>query len=139
MKKINIEDFFTEDNEVSGVWFQPKIRGELCGLEFLVTGRDTDKNIAAGERYDKILAEIKDINDPVERAKKSKEAEAKRVAEFIKGLRVAPGFEISLGGKPIEYSIPVVEKIFLKSPLIKEEIMKFVADTANFIKRENNV
>ena len=44
-KQINIEDFFTEDNERAGVWFEPKIDGNPCGIEFLVTGASTDDNI----------------------------------------------------------------------------------------------
>jgi len=138
METINIEDFFTEDNEVSGVWFEPKIKGEPCGLEFLVTGKNTDENIAASERYDKKVAELEDIKDPVEKAQKAKVADANRVAEFVKGLRVAKGYEVNFGGKPIDYSVPLVQQIFLKSPLIKTEIIKFVMDTANFIKREKN-
>lgn len=139
MKKINIEDFFTEDNEVSGVWFEPKIKGEGCGLEFLVTGKNTDENIAATERYEKKLAELEDIKDPVEKAKKAKEVDANRVAEFVKGLRVVEGYEVDFGGKKIEYSIPLVQQIFLKSPLIKAEVIRFVMETANFIKREKDV
>ena len=143
MKTIDIEDFFTEDNEDSGVWFEPKIRdvnGDLvpCGLEFLVTGKNTDENIAGTERYEKQLAELEDMKDPVEKAKKQKELDANRVAEFVKGLRVVEGYEVNFGGKQIEYSIPLVQKIFLKSPLIKVEVINFVMKTANFIKREKN-
>ena len=138
MKTINIEDFFTEDNEVSGVWFEPKIKGTPCGLEFLVTGKNTDENIAATERYEKKLAELEDIKDPVEKAKKAKVADANRVAEFVKGLRVAEGYKVNFEGKTIEYSVPLIQQIFLKSPLIKAEVIKFVMETANFIKREKN-
>ena len=138
MKQINIEDFFTADNEVSGIWFEPKIKGERCGLEFLVTGKDTDENIAASERYEKKVAELEDLKDPVEKAKKSKEYDAKRVAEFVKSVRVAEGCETCFGGKKIEYTPELVEQILLKAPLIKNEIVKFVMDTTNFIKRENN-
>lgn len=138
MKKINIEDFFTADNEVSGIWFEPKIKGTRCGLEFLVTGKDTDENIAATERYEKKHAELEDYKDPVEKAKKAKELDAKRVAEFVKSMRVAEGCDVNLGGKELVYSPELVEQIFLKAPLIKAEIVKFVMDTTNFIKRENN-
>lgn len=138
MKQINIEDFFTADNEVSGIWYEPKIKGERCGLSFLVTGKDTDENIAASERYEKKLAELEDLKDPVEKAKKAKELDAKRVAEFVKSMKIADGCEVSFGGKQIVYSPELVEQIFLKAPLIKAEIVKFVMDTTNFIKRENN-
>ena len=143
MKTIDIEDFFTEDNEDSGVWFEPKIRdvnGDLvpCGLEFLVTGKNTDENIAGTERYEKHLQELEDMKDPIEKAKKQKELDANRVAEFVKGLRVVDGYKVNFGGKEIEYSKPLVQKIFLKSPLIKIEVINFVMKTANFIKREKS-
>lgn len=135
---INIEDFFTEDNEKDGIWFHPSINGIPCGLEFLVTGKNTDENIAGTERYERKLAELEDETDPIEKARKQKELDANRVAEFVKGLRVAKGFEVNYGGKAIEYSEPLVQKIFLKSPLIKVEVINFVMKTANFIKREKN-
>ena len=137
-KHINIEDFFTEDNEKEGIWFEPKIKGVPCGIEFLVTGRGTDENIANSERYDKTLAELEDIKDPLEKVKKAKKADADRVAEFVKGIRAAVGSEVKYEGKPLEYSVPMIQQLLLKSPLIKNEIIKFAMDTANFIKREKN-
>lgn len=137
-KHINIEDFFTEDNEKEGIWFEPKIKGVPCGIEFLVTGRGTDENIANSERYDKTLAELEDIKDPLEKVKKTKKADADRVAEFVKGIRAAAGSEVKYEGKPLEYSVPMIQQLLLKSPLIKNEIVKFAMDTANFIKREKN-
>lgn len=138
MKKINIEDFFTEDNEKEGIWYHPSVKGMPCGIEFLLTGKNTDENIAATERYEKKLAELEDEKDPVEKAQKAKVLDANRVAEFVKGLRVAKGFDVDFGGKAIEYSEPLVQQILLKSPLIKVAIINFVMDTANFIKRESN-
>lgn len=137
-KSINIEDFFTEDNEKEGIWFEPKIKGVPCGIEFLVTGTGTDENVAASERYEKAIAETEDIKDPLEKVKKQKEIDANRVAEFIKGIRAAEGNVLKFGGKPLEYSVPMVQQLLLKSPLIKLEIIKFAKDTANFIKREKN-
>ena len=137
-KTINIEDFFTEDNEKSGVWFEPKIKGEGCGIELLVTGRGTDENVAGGERYDKARAETEDIKDPIEKAKKQRELFANRVAEFVKGIRPAEGSDLKFEGKPIEYSVPLIQKLLLKSPLITMQVYDFVTDTANFIKREKN-
>ena len=137
-KTVNLEDFFTEDNEKNGIWFEPKIKGKPCGFEFLITGRGTDENIAGSERYDKAVAETEDIKDPLEKAKKRKELEANRVAEFVKGIRAADGCELKFNGKPLEYSVPLIQQLLQKSPLIKDEIIKFAMDTANFIKREKN-
>ena len=137
-KSINIEDFFTEDNEKEGIWFEPKIKGVPCGIEFLVTGTGTDENVAASERYEKAIAETEDIKDPLEKVKKQKEIDANRVAEFVKGIRASEGSELKYNGKPLEFSVPMVQQLMLKSPLIKMEIIKFARETANFIKREKN-
>jgi len=135
---INIEDFFTEDREEEGVWFEPKVNGESCGLQFLVTGFGSNENAAGAERYDKERDELDELKDPVEKVKKRKELDARRVAEFIKGIRAADGCEVNFGGKPIESSRPVAEKIFLNAPLIRDEIIRFAKTTTNFIKREKN-
>ena len=137
-KNINIEDFFTDDNEKEGIWFEPRIKGVPCGIEFLVTGTGTDENVANTERYDKAMAETEEIKDPIEKVKKQKEIDANRVAQFVKGIRAAEGSEVQYGGKPLEYSVPLIQKLLLKSPLIKMEIIRFAKDTANFIKREKN-
>lgn len=135
---VNLEDFFTDDNEKNGIWFEPKIKGIPCGFEFLVTGTGTDENIANSERFEKALSETEGIKDPIERVKKQKILDANRVAEFVKGIRATEGHEVLSGGKPVEYSVPLIQKILLKSPLIKQELIRFAKDTANFIKREKN-
>lgn len=137
-KKINIEDFFTDDNEKEGIWFEPKIKGVPCGIEFLVTGTGTDENVAGTERYEKEMAETEDIKDPIEKVKKQKEIDANRVAQFVKGIRAAKDSEVQYNGKPLEYSVPLIQKLLFKSPLIKFAIINFAKDTANFIKREKD-
>ena len=137
-KQINIEDFFTEDNERAGVWFEPKIDGNPCGIEFLVTGASTDDNIIENERYEKAMAEAEEIKDQKERVQKKKEIDANRIAALVKAIRAADGNELMFGGKPLEFSIPFLQELMLKSPLIKVEIVKFSMKTANFIKREKN-
>lgn len=135
---INIEDFFTEGREEEGVWFEPKINGESCGLQFLVTGFGSNENAAGAERYDKERTELEELKDPVEKAKKRKELDAKRVAEFIKGIKPAEGYETKLNGQPIEFSKPVAQQIFFNAPLIRDEIIRFSKTTTNFIKREKD-
>lgn len=135
---INLEDYFTADAEKEGVWFQPKIKGTLCGIEFLVTGTDTEENMVNAERFQKAIDELNDIKDNIEAAKKRKELEANRVAQFVKGIRAAEGKEVLFGGKPLEYSETMIQQLCLKSPLIQNEILKFAVKTENFIKRKKN-
>jgi hypothetical protein len=136
-KTVNIEDFFTDDNEKAGIWFEPKIDGEPCGIELLVTGAGADDNLIENERYEKAMAEAEDIKDQKERVNKKKEIDAERIAALVKGIRAAnEGEELKFGGKPLEFSVPMIKQLMLKSPLIKLETVKFATKTANFIKRE---
>lgn len=135
---INVEDFFTEEHEAEGVWFEPRINGTPCGIEFLVTGTGTDENVVGAERYEKAIAELEDIKDQLEKVRKQKILDANRVAEFVHGIRAAGGSNVQFNGKPIEYSVPFIQELLLKAPLIKVEIIKFARDTTNFIKREKN-
>ena len=137
-KTINLEDFFTEDHEKEGVWFEPKVKGIGCGIELLVTGTGTDENIVAAEHYDKESAELENIKDPIERVRKQKALDANRVAEFVKGIRVVEGCDVKFNGGKFEYSVPLIQQLMLKSPLIRNEVIRFVRDTTNFIKREKN-
>ncbi len=137
--KVNLEDFFTSDHERDGIWFEPKIKGIPCGFEFLVTGFGSDENAVNDERFEKENAKAKEIKDSLERQKKLGEIDAKRIAALVKGIRAAEGTtEVDFGGKPIEYSVPLIQEIMLKSPLIKLEVAKFSADTTNFIIRKKN-
>jgi hypothetical protein len=136
-KTVNIEDFFTDDNEKAGIWFEPKIDGEPCGIEFLVTGAGADDNLIENERYEKAMSEAEDIKDQKERVNKKKEIDAERIAALVKGIRAAnEDEELKFGGKPLEFSVPMIKQLMLKSPLIKLEIVRFATKTANFIKRE---
>lgn len=135
---INVEDFFTEDYEAEGIWFEPKIKGEPCGIQFLVTGTGTDKNVAIREHYEKEQNKLGEIKDPVEKVKKQKILDAELVSEFVAGIRAAEGSKLLFEGKPIEYSKPFIKKLFEKAPLLKVEVIRFARDTTNFIKREKN-
>lgn len=137
-RKINVEDFFTEEYEAKGEWFEPTIDGIPFGIQFLVTGTGTDENVANSERYEKALAALKEMKDPVERVRKQKQLDANRVAEFVIGIKPADGCEADFGGKPIEYSVPFIQELLYKAPLLKYEIIRFASDTTNFIKRKKD-
>lgn len=137
-RTVHIEDFFTKDNEENGKWFEPKIEGQGCGFEFLVTGATTNEAMADDEHYDKLYAQAEDIKDPIERYNKKQEIDAERCARLVKGIRAAEDCEVDFGGKAIEYSVPLIEQIFLKSPLIKKAVVAYATKTANFINREKN-
>lgn len=134
IRKVNIADFFTLENEEKGVWFEPVINGQPCGIEFKVTGAGTDKNVSNAERYEKKISEIKDkYHDPEEMNREIRKANAARVAEFVSGIRSAPGCEIEFDGKSVEYSDEMIQKIMYNSPLIANEILAYAVRAANFM------
>lgn len=136
-KVVNLEDWFSEDNEENGVWASPEIEDvEECPFEFLVTGSNAVKNVADAERYSKKLAELEDIKDLQEKAEKRKDLDANRMADFIAGMRVKEGYQLNYSGKEFAYSKPLVVKLLRKSPLIQAWLFKFVYKTANFINRK---
>lgn len=135
---VNVEDFFSEEYESNGEWFQPIVKGKPCGIEFLVTGMGKDENLVSQERYEKEMAKLEELKDPVEKVRKQKQLDAKHIASFVRGIRPAQGCEAMIGGKPIEYSVPFIEDFLFKAPLIKIQIIKFARDTSNFIKGEKN-
>ena len=47
---VNVEDFFSEEYESNGEWFQPIVKGKPCGIEFLVTGMGKDENLVSQRR-----------------------------------------------------------------------------------------
>lgn len=136
--QINVEDFYTEVYENEGRWFQPIVKGNPCGIEFLVTGMGKDENLVSQERYEKEMAKLEELKDPIEKVKKQKQLDAKHVASFIRGIRAAPGCEGMINGQPIEYSVPFIEEFMFNAPLIKIQIIKFARETTNFIKGEKN-
>ena len=126
---VNIEDFFSEEREEKGVWFEPTIDGVPSGIEFLVTGIGTDE---------RRLKALKKIEDPVERSKQGKILDANRVAEFVRDIRAKKGQNVLFGGQPLKYSKTLVQQILYKAPFLKAEIARFAVNTANFIKKVKN-
>lgn len=133
---VNVEDFFTTKNEEDGMWFEPSIEGIPCGIEFLVTGLHAEENVSKMEHFDSLQKDLKKIKDPIERAKEEKKLDAKRVASLVKGIRAAEGCEINFDGKPLEFSIPLIENIFYQSPLIKLAIADYSISVVNFMNRK---
>lgn len=137
-RKVHIEDFFTVDNAKKGMWFEPKVGKDGCGFEFLVCGAGTDEAMADDEHYDSLYAQAEDIKDPIQRKEKQMQVDAERCARLVKGIRAAEDCDVDFGGKAIEYSVPLIEQIFLKSPEIKKAVVNFATNNLNFIKRERN-
>ena len=44
--------------------------------------------------------------------------------------------EINFNGKPLEFSVPLIEEIFYQSPLIKLAVAEFSISVVNFMNRK---
>jgi hypothetical protein len=137
---IDIEDFFTDDNEKNGVWHEPIIDGIPCGLSFLLIGIHSDEAVAKMEHYDRLTKELREKErDPELRAAKEKEIDAERVASLTKGMKTASGKAVRKDGKEIEFSTNLVKELYMHAPLIKMDCIEFAIKTANFMNRKKNL
>lgn len=130
---INIEDFYTEENEKKGVWHEPVIDGEPCGVEFLLIGIHSEEAIKNMDKYDQILEEMSEE----ERKEKEGEIDAERVASLTKGVRGANGEKILVEGNEVKFDFEFIKKLYLNAPLIKMDNIEFAIKTSNFMKKTN--
>ncbi len=138
-KVINLEDFYTLENESNGFWHEPVIDGIPMGMQFLVIGVHSDEGVSLMEHYDRLSREIKKEKDPEIRAKKEAENDAERVAALVKGVRAAEGYELKKGDKKVDFSLPMVRDFLLNAPLVKMNLIEFAINTANFMNRKKSL
>lgn len=133
-KILNIENFFSEENEKKGVWFEPVIDGKACGLEFLLIGMNSEEARKETARIkalsDKIKAE--DIPDE-EKSKRFNELDAEVIAALTKDIRAKNGAELQFKGKTLEFSNEVAKQLYLMSPDLRGINTEFVLKSSNFI------
>lgn len=132
---INIEDFYTEENEKTGVWHEPVIDGTPCGLEFLIIGIHSDEAVKKMDYYDELLDKLRNEPENV-RYEKEREIDAERVASITKDIRATNGATIVENGEPIEFSLEFMKKFYLNTPLIKMDNIEFAIKTSNFMKKQ---
>ena len=138
-ESIDLEDFFTEENEKNGMWHEPVIDGTPCGLEFLIIGIHTDEAAKNMEFYDGLIDEVqnnKNISE-ADRDKKLSEIDAARVASSTKGMRAKNGATLRKDGKEVEFSEELVKEFYFNTPIIKMDNIEFALKTSNFMKRKS--
>lgn len=137
-KTIEIEDFYTEDNEKNGVWHEPVIDGEPCGIKFLLIGIHSAEAIKNMEYYDQLIDKLDEITDPEERAIKEKEIDAERVASLTKDVKASDGADILVGGQKVVFDKAFIKKLYMEAPLFKMDNIEFAIKTSNFMKKKGN-
>lgn len=135
---VDISRFFTRKNEEEGTWVEPIVFGELVGLEFKVLGSNSNKLAMIIDEFKRKSAEIESIKDPEERAKRTSALYAASAAKRVVGLRAARGLNVTVEGKPFEYSDALIKHIFEESPEIAGFIIRYSVDTSNFMTKKND-
>ncbi len=133
-KILNIENFFSEENEKKGVWHEPVVNGRGCGLEFLLIGMNSEEAQKETARVKELSDKIKleDISD-TEKYKKFRELDAEVIAALTKDIRAKNGAELQLAGKKVDFSRGFAKQLYLLSPDLRELNTEFVLKSSNFI------
>ena len=137
--EVNLEDFYTLDNEKNGMWYEPMIEGEPIHMEFLMIGIHSDEGVALMEHYDRLAKELKKETDPAIRAEKEAILDAERVASLVKGIRPADGYSLNIKGKSVDFSQQFIKDFLYNVPLVKMDLIQFTVRTANFMNRKKNL
>lgn len=137
-KTLDISKFFTKQNEEEGTWVEPIIFGELVGLEFKVLGSNSTKLAMVIDDFKKKSSENESIKDVEERAKRNQELYAESAAKRVVGIRAARNLNVTVEGKPVEYSDSLIKHIFEEAPEIAGFIIRYSVDTSNFMTKKND-
>lgn len=129
---IDITKFFSRDNEENGKWYQPKVKGKECGIEFKIYGPNSNAQSVADDKFNKEKEEIDMIEDSVEKEERYKEALAKKLAAYCGDIRGANGAKLSLGDDK-EVTKKDIYDIFVNSPVIALDVMRYAARQENFL------
>lgn len=135
-KTVELSKFYTRQNEVDGVWYEPKIGLDGIGLECKIKGPSSDEAVLAGDEYRKAQDEGSTIEDEKEKREFEERAVAKLVASLICDVRGKDGNEITLHGKPFE--INDMKELIYESPMIAADIMRFQSKKENFLEMKKN-
>lgn len=136
-KEIDIADFFTTDNEVNGVWYEPKPYGKPTGIEFKLLGISSDVTVTASEQYDKEMDLAKKETDVVKRDKLETEALVRRVGAMVVDIRGKDGVVPMINGKPLTYTRENVEVILRGSRAIRNEFLKVIGSGEDFMTKKH--
>lgn len=133
---LDLADFFSRDNENSGVWFEPEIKGIKCGFEFLVCGVNSNTASKADDKWNKRKSELESIQDSEKKAAMEDEIFAERIAGYILDIRGKDGKKLVANGKDVtKDDIP---DIIYNSPALAIEVSKFAATLENFLGKKKD-
>lgn len=128
---IDIKKFFSKNNEENGKWYEPTVKGMKVGFEFKVYGPNSNASIIADDKFRKEVEQIETIEDETEKQNRYKAAVAKKVTAYVCDIRASNGKEITIDGEDV--SKEDIFEIFINSPVIATDILRFAQRQENFL------
>ncbi|MBQ0112966.1 MAG: hypothetical protein KBT03_07540 [Bacteroidales bacterium] len=124
---IDIESFFSRDNEENGIWREVK----YTGIEFKCHGPNSSKAAEADEYFRNEKAKL---DENASDNKKLDELYIKRLAMLVSDVRGKNGKKLTLKGKDVTKND--IYTILFKSPVIATDLIGFVSRQENFLESE---
>lgn len=136
---MDLQAYDTLTGSEAGAYIEPiGLDGKKIGLRIKVAGPDSRRyNLLKDEVQREMYKAIADAANGLD-VKDAKETEAEKEARFYAGLTL--GWEptdehdpLMWGGKPFPFTEDNVRKLYVYSPLIRNQVKVFVENRRNFI------
>lgn len=131
IKVIDVSKFFSLEAEENGKWFQPKVKGKECGIEFKVYGPNSNAQSIADDKFNKEKEEIDLIENASEKEMRYREALAKKLTAYCSDVRAANGEKLVINGKEVTKSD--IFEILKNAPVIALELLRYASRQENFL------
>lgn len=137
-KIIDISQFFSRENEMEGIWFEPEVNNKPTGIEFKVFGPSSSAASRANDFYNKENEVIQSIKDEGEKMTKIYEVLARQTAMMIGDVRVKGGGKLMWNRNEVvkendEQFEDLMTDILFNSPLMAVSVIKFTRTQENFL------
>ena len=128
---INISNFFSKENEESGVWYEVKVRGVGSGIEVKVYGPNSNAAAVAQDAYQKAKNEINKIEDVSAKNKAMDKALAEYAAALCSDIRGKDGVKL-VNKDGSEVTKADIKDILFNAPVLASDIARFETNQNNF-------
>lgn len=135
---IELSDFFTLKNEEDGVWVEPILfNGKLrVGFQFQILGANSSKLSMVTDEFNRKMSEVEAMVDGADKEMERNKIYIENSAKRITGIRAVSGKELTLNGKPFEYSIGNIEKLLMECPELAVFVIRYSTDSSNFMNKK---
>lgn len=131
---INVSDFFSKENEESGKWYEPKVRGVGVGFEFKVYGPNSSAAAVAQDKYQKAKDEVNKIEDPKAKSEAIDKILADYAASLCCDIRGIGDVELQ-NNDGTKVTKDDIKSILYNAPVIASDIARFETNQNNFLSK----